>query len=185
MNGIYFAACLTKLAAGRIDRVLRYYTEVSYVPAGGATGLAGEITMRLTALKLGVGGAPPDAVSKSWTVGSTYTIDTSVASSGVYMGPLGTVIVPGAANPISGRDILIENMATNSRFGTGKFCPTRAQVHCIRHHALSKRRASSRRRGAHLAMSLQSTPVVRFRAAKAVAAARLRNPAGGCPVQRA
>lgn len=121
VEGLYFGACLTKLAAGRIDRVLRFYTEVKYTPA--APDAKATLELRLTALRLGASNGPPPTVSKSETVGQTFAIPKSaVTPSGVYDGPLGTITVPGAANPISGRDIVIEQAAVPGRFAVAKFC---------------------------------------------------------------
>lgn len=125
VKGLYFGACLSKLAAGRIDRVLRFYTELEYTPD--ATGAkTGKITLKLTALKLGANNGPPDKVAVDWKVGNTYTVDKSPTSDkGVYAASLGTVSIPGAANPISGRDIIVEQAAVPGKFadlGGGKFC---------------------------------------------------------------
>ncbi len=119
VDGVYFGACLTTLAAGRIDRVLRFYSEVKYTPD---TGGNATVELKLTALKLGPNNTAPPTVSKSETVGNTYTTTRSAAPRGIYQAPLGNVTVPGAANPISGRDILIEQAAAPGHFAVGKFC---------------------------------------------------------------
>ena len=122
VEGLYFAACLSTLAAGRIDRVLRFYTETKFVPdAPGSP--TGKISLKLTPMKLSAGGGPPPTVSRDQTVGATYTVtDAATNAQGVYAAPLGTVNIPGAANPISGRDIVVENAAVPGRFAPGKFC---------------------------------------------------------------
>ncbi|HSO31673.1 MAG TPA: hypothetical protein VLT33_04140 [Labilithrix sp.] len=121
VNGLYFGACLTTLAGGRVDRVLRFYTEVKYTPPVSAA--QATLELKLTALKLGAGGGPPPTVSKSETVGQSYTVPKGpVAASGVYAGPLGTITVPGAANPISGRDVVIEQTNVPGRFAPARFC---------------------------------------------------------------
>ena len=121
VEGIYFGACLSRLAAGRVDRVFRFYTEVKYTPIapdGKAT-----LELRLTALELGAGNTAPPTVSKSATVGQTYAIPkASLSPGGVYAGPLGTMIIPGAANPISGREVIIEQATVPGRFTAAKFC---------------------------------------------------------------
>src|SRR4051812_34324829 len=61
VESLYFAACLSKLAAGRIDRVLRFYTESKFTPD--ATGGTGKLTLTLTAMKLGPGNTAPPTVS--------------------------------------------------------------------------------------------------------------------------
>ena len=133
VEGLYFGACLSKLAAGRIDRVLRFYTEVKYVqdPAPATTG---KMTLKLTPMKLTQpGNLPPPTVSKDQTIGATYTItDSPTNASGVYEGKIGSdtdsdgkteIKVPGEANPISGREIEVETAAVSGRFSSpGRFC---------------------------------------------------------------
>jgi len=132
LTGLYFGACLSKLAAGRVDRVLRFYTEVTYIQDA-APAVTGKISIKLTPLKLTQpGNLPPPTVSKSETIGSTYTImDSPTNALGVYDGKIGTNVddepnteikVPGEANPISGREIEVESAAVSGRFGPGKFC---------------------------------------------------------------
>jgi hypothetical protein len=119
--GLYFGACLSTLAASRIDRVLRFYTEVAYTPPTSAA--QGTIELKLTALKVGPNQGPPLRVSKAETVGQTYTVAKGpLSASGVYAGALGTLTVPGAANPISGRDIVVEQAAVPGRFAPARFC---------------------------------------------------------------
>ena len=115
-EALYFGVCFSKLAAGRIDRVLRFYTKVKATPT--------TVTVELTALKLAEGGGPPATVSKSGTVGQTYTVTNAPrAASGVYApASLGTITIPGAANPISGRDIVVEQAAVPGKLVAGKFC---------------------------------------------------------------
>src|SRR3954451_5390186 len=48
VEGLYFGACLSKLAAGRIDRVLRFYTETKFTPNAGGGG--GKISLKLTSM---------------------------------------------------------------------------------------------------------------------------------------
>lgn len=121
VEGIYFGACLSKLAAGRIDRVLRFYTETKFTPGTG--GGAGKLTLKITPMKLGPNNGPPASVSKSEAIGSTFTLnEVAVDARGSFPGSLGRVTVPGAANPISGRDIVIDDAAIPGRFAEEKFC---------------------------------------------------------------
>lgn len=120
-EGLYFGACLSKLAAGRLDRVLRFYTETKFTPD--ASGGTGKLTLKVTSMKLAPGNAAPPTVSKDQTIGATYTVtDSPTTVTGVYAAALGTINVPGAANPISGRDIVVEQTALPGKFGKGKFC---------------------------------------------------------------
>jgi hypothetical protein len=121
VEGLYFGACLSKLAAGRIDRVLRFYTETKFTPD--ATGGTGKISLKLTPMKLGAGNGPPPTVSKDQVVGPVNTVtDAPTNAKGVYAANIGTVTVPGAANPISGRDIIVEMASVPGRFAKEKFC---------------------------------------------------------------
>lgn len=119
IEGIYFGACLSKLA-GRVDRVLRFYTEVKYTPL--VPDEKATLQLKLTSLQLGPNNGPPPTVSKSATTGQTYTSTSSVKPNGVYDAPLGTIKIPGEANPISGRDIDVEQAAVPGKFGLAKFC---------------------------------------------------------------
>lgn len=119
-GGLYFGACLSKLSAGRIDRVLRFYTVVKYTAV--SPGGQAQISLAMTSLKLGPNNTAPPTVSKSETVGATYTATSPASANGVYAAPLQTITIPGAANPISGRDIVIEEAAVPGRFTPGKFC---------------------------------------------------------------
>ncbi len=136
VEGLYFTACLSKLAAGRVDRVLRFYTVLKFTPTPGGPS-AGKISLELTALKLGALDAngnpgPPATVSKSETVGETFKIvDSPTNALGVYEGKIGVlnpakgrteVKIPAESNPISGRAITVETAAVNGRFATGLFC---------------------------------------------------------------
>ncbi|HSO39569.1 MAG TPA: hypothetical protein VLT33_43885 [Labilithrix sp.] len=120
-EGLYFAACLSTLAAGRIDRVLRFYTELKFTPD--ATGGTGKLSLKLTALKLGPNNGPPPTVGKDQLVGTSLAItDTPTTAAGVYAAAFGTANIPGAANPISGRDIVVEMAQLPGRFAKDKFC---------------------------------------------------------------
>src|SRR5688572_8003278 len=57
VEATYFGACLSQLAAGRIDRVLRFYTETKFTPD--ASGGTGKLTLKITAMKLGPSSGPP------------------------------------------------------------------------------------------------------------------------------
>ena len=120
-EGLYFGACLSTLAAGRIDRVLRFYTEVKFTPD--VTGGTGKLTLKITSMKLGPNNGPPLTVGKDQTVGATLTVsDTPTTPAGVYAAAFGTANIPGAANPISGRDIIVEMTSLPGRFAKEKFC---------------------------------------------------------------
>jgi len=120
-KGLYFGACLSALAAGRIDRVLRFYTEAKFTPD--ATGGTGRLTLKLTALNLGPNKGPPPTVGKDQTVGTPLEIvDTPTTPAGVYAAAFGTANIPAEANPISGRPIVVEMTSLPGRFAKGRFC---------------------------------------------------------------
>lgn len=119
-KGLYFGACLSVLAAGRIDRVLRFYTEVEFTPD--ATGATGKLKLKLTALKLGANNGPPATVGADQKVGATLEADTTTNAAGVYAADFGTANIPAAANPISGREIVVEMTSLPGRFAKDKFC---------------------------------------------------------------
>ena len=121
VKGLYFGACLSALAAGRLDRVLRFCTEAKFTPD--AAGGSGKLSLKLTALKLGENKGPPPTVGKDQIVGTTLEIiDTPTTPAGVYAAAFGTASIPGEANPISGRPIVIEMTSLPGRFAKGKFC---------------------------------------------------------------
>ena len=121
VEATYFGACLSQLAAGRIDRVLRFYTETKFTPD--ASGGTGKLTLKIPAMKLGPNSGPPASFSKSENVGMTFAVnDQPVDAKGVYPADLGTVSIPGSSNPISGRDIVIENVKLPGRFAAKRFC---------------------------------------------------------------
>lgn len=122
IEGVYFGTCFSQLAAGRTDRVLRFYTVTKFTPS--PTG--GALTLEITPLKLPT--TPTDAKTgtfgKAATVGAAFKVtDAPVDSKGVFTAAFGTVEVPGAANPISGRDIRIDTTVFKGRFADpAKFC---------------------------------------------------------------
>lgn len=121
VTGTYYTACLTKLAAGRVDRALHFYSALTFAPSGSG----GRITIQMTPLRVTAPATQPSAISKAQTVGNPFTVSSaSVAASGIYSSaPVGTVVIPGEANTISGRPITIESAAVPGVFtGGGKFC---------------------------------------------------------------
>lgn len=119
-DAVYYGACLTALASGNVEKVLHYYGEASYLPSGAG---GGTLTLRLTSLRVGDMGAPPATVSKTATVGSTSKLENvAVDANGKFAGVLGTVTVPGAANPITGRDIVIDNTKLTGKYAGQQFC---------------------------------------------------------------
>lgn len=119
VSGTYYTACLTKLAAGRVDRALHFYSAVTFT----SSGAGGRLSIELTPLKITAPATAPSTVSKTQAVGSPISIvSATVSATGLYKAPAGTVTIPGEANNISGRPITIETAAFNGRFGAGTFC---------------------------------------------------------------
>lgn len=122
-TGVYYAACLTQLAAGRVDDVFHFYAETSFT--AGSVGASGKLSIAITPLKLGATGGAPAAVSKSATTGAASSfVNTAVASTGRFTGDLGSVAIPAAANPISGSDVVIEQAVFDGKHAAppARFC---------------------------------------------------------------
>lgn len=122
-EGLYYGACLSQIAFGRADRVFNFYTKTKFTPDP-ATG-GGSLTLSLQALKL-ENNVQPSTVSESGTTGpvqsSQEPATPNVEGSGRYQITLGTVNVPADANPITGRDVVIENAGLQGHFTQGNFC---------------------------------------------------------------
>lgn len=122
VNGIYFGVCYSQLSAGRQDRVLRFYTETSFVPS--ATG--GALTLRITPLMLP---ADPTKIEeaifgKAAKRGDTFTVNAApVDAKGLFTANFGTVFMPKEVNPISGRLVELRQATFTGRYAdTKKFC---------------------------------------------------------------
>ena len=108
-KALYVGGCLTQLAAGRVDRLFLYYTEAT------STGASIDLTMQ--AIKTGT-----TTFSKTAVVGTTLAKVGVPFVSGKYAADFGTVVIPGAANPITGRDVTIEQTQMPGRFLPPAFC---------------------------------------------------------------
>lgn len=108
-KALFVGGCLTQLAAGRVDRLFLFYTETS------TTG--GSIDLTLQPIKAGT-----TTFSKTAVVGTKLAKVGVPLVSGKYTTDFGTVVIPGAANPISGRDVTIEQTQMPGRFLPPAFC---------------------------------------------------------------
>jgi hypothetical protein len=125
-EGLYYGACLSQLAFGRLDRVFSFYTKSSFTPAevGGGSLVLSLQPMRLTS----VDGrdVPPTLFAESELTGdpaqSPEPASPNVEPTSRWAVDLGTVEVPGDANPITGRPVVIENTRLTGQFGTERFC---------------------------------------------------------------
>jgi hypothetical protein len=89
-----YVACLTETAGGDASKVLSFYATVHRT--------AEDISVSLQPLK-----TAPATVSSAGVVGTAVQA-TSPLQSGGFTLNLGTLTVPGSANPISGSDLVIE-----------------------------------------------------------------------------
>lgn len=134
-EGLYYGACLSQLAFGAPNKVFNFYTKTKFTP--GAAGADGKLTITLQALKLKVDGtgapvspaAPPEKFDPSGRLDPLQTSkEVPVAGTKVSIGfndvagRPGLVVVPGLANPITGRDVEIENVKLTGIFAKEKFC---------------------------------------------------------------
>jgi len=118
VEGTYYGACLAELAFGSASKRFNFFTTTKYTPeAGGA-----KLQMTIQPLKV-VNNQPPATVTKADAVGSEIaTPPADVAASGRFRLELGLTKVAGAANPITGSDVEIENAFLDGRFGEARFC---------------------------------------------------------------
>lgn len=123
VEGTYYGACMSQLAFYQLSKVFNFFITTKYVPdpAGGAT-----MTLTLQSLALAADtGGPPANVSKSGALGDVFTsasMPQNVSADGRYVVDLGHVAVPGDANPISRRDILIDATKFRGFFSANRFC---------------------------------------------------------------
>ncbi len=113
IEGLYFASCYPgDLAAGDIQKVLRFYTEVKFVP--GVAGASGTLDLKLSPM-IGwdvAGSTPvaPKSVSKSEIRGNAFIMPTASVNAGgkfesVYREEVNLVA---DANSLSGRAITLQ-----------------------------------------------------------------------------
>ncbi|MBS2013377.1 MAG: hypothetical protein JST00_10845 [Deltaproteobacteria bacterium] len=132
-EGLYYGACLSQLAFGAPNKVFNFYTKTKFTP--GVNGADGKLTLTLQALKLkdNPGGAnppaPPETFSKAGLLPPEQTSkEVPVQGTKVSIefndvaGRPGLVVVPGDANPITGRDVEIEKVKLTGIFAKEKFC---------------------------------------------------------------
>jgi hypothetical protein len=120
VEGIYYGACLSELAFGQPDNVFNFYTKTKFTP--GTNGGPGKLELSIQPLIL-VNNKPPPTISLSGAVGSPIAAPAAdVNAAGKYTINLGTVTVPGTANPISGSNVLIESATLQGNFAEARFC---------------------------------------------------------------
>lgn len=121
VTGTFYGACLSQLAYFQLSRVFNFYVETKFVPAEAG----GQLSLELMPLKLSPAQGPPEAVSKAGVTGETKHFQASapnVGADGRYTIDLGTTTIPGDANPITGRDVVIADAKLTGIFGKDRFC---------------------------------------------------------------
>lgn len=123
VKGAYYGACLSQLAFYQITKVFNFYAETTFEPdpAGG-----GRLSVTLQALKLSATQGPPENVSSVGATGEKKDVPATTvnvtAVEGRYAIELGRTTVPGDANPITGRDVVIDAAKLTGFFGKERFC---------------------------------------------------------------
>ncbi len=112
---LFYAACLTQLAFGDTSKVLSFYSEVK------ASASASTLNVAIQPLAL-AGGKPPTTFSASGRVGARIDASSVTGSAGAFALSLGTMDVPGSANPISGSDITVETAKLEGTYAKDRFC---------------------------------------------------------------
>lgn len=93
-----YVACLSQLAFGDVNKVLSFYAPVERT--------ADSVSVSLKPLAT-ENNAPPKTVTSLGTVGEASQASSPLGG-GQFTLDLGKMTIPGAANPISGRDLVIE-----------------------------------------------------------------------------
>lgn len=116
VEGTFYGACLSQLAQNNPDKVFSFLADTKFTPNPGGAG--GKLVFKITPLKTEQNGGadvkgriPAATVSRSNTTGTTLGSDTPVDTDarGKFVAPFGQVNVPGDANPISQRPVVIDN----------------------------------------------------------------------------
>ena len=123
---LYVAVCVTSLSGRNPEQALRFYTETKFVPEGGG----GKLTLTMSPL-VGWNDPPTDAyippaeitVAKSETRGDPLSAEMTVGADGRFTQNLGKIDLDRAANSVSGRAAVIENVTLDGVFGSDeRFC---------------------------------------------------------------
>lgn len=120
----YYVACLPNLAFGDINKLFRFYVDSEYLPAMGAT--EAKVTFKLTPMNIrdDMGAILPPATLKFvMPANPTLTVtDSPVAANGKFVANFKTAMIGKATNPISWRDITVENTTLSGYFAEKDFC---------------------------------------------------------------
>jgi hypothetical protein len=121
VEGTYYGACLAELAFGNVVQRFNFFTITKYTPD--ASGAKLQLSIQPLLIQPPPANLPPTTVSKSGAAGPEIpTPPGAVQSNGRFRLELGTVNVPGTANPISGGDVEIAGAFLDGRFAEARFC---------------------------------------------------------------
>lgn len=124
IKATYYVACLPNLAFGDIGKLFRFYVESEYVPLTGTTGA--KVTLKLTPIDIrDQTGALLPSTTLKLTKPSNPTLsvlDSPVDPKGRFDANFKTAMIGKATNPISWRDITVENTTLAGYFADKDFC---------------------------------------------------------------
>lgn len=111
--GKFYGACLSQLAQNNPDKVFNFIADVKFTPGAGG----GQLVFKLQPIKTDQtpgtdqGRVPPKTVSSANATGNLLGNDTLIPTDarGKFTAVFGEVNVPGDANPISQRPVVISN----------------------------------------------------------------------------
>lgn len=118
-EGQFLAACLPSLSGPRADLTLRFYAETKFTPSESGDGTG---TLSLVLNPLPVAGR---SFEKSASVGTPLVVGESlpVTNEAKFSGTVARAEITAAANTLSPRDIVVENIVLNGQFASeGNFC---------------------------------------------------------------
>jgi hypothetical protein len=118
VEGLYYGACLSELEFGQPKLVFNFYPMTKFAPEP----TPAQLTLSIQSLKV-INRAPPPTISLAGVIGSPIAAPaTTVDAEGLFLIQLGTVIIPGEANPVSGSEAQIDDAVLRGRFGADRFC---------------------------------------------------------------
>lgn len=124
IKGTYYVGCLPNLAFSDISKLFRFYVESEYVPAIGATGA--KVTLKLTPITIRDDAGlflPPATLKLAKPTNPTLSVlDSPVDAKGKFVANFMTAMIGKATNPISWRDITVDNTTLSGYFADKEFC---------------------------------------------------------------
>jgi hypothetical protein len=124
IKGTYYVACLPSLSFGDINKLFRFYVESEYVPVMGGTGA--KVTYKLTPMNIRDASGvilPPAGLKFVKPTNPTLTVtDSPVDAKGKFVANFKTAMIGAVTNPISFRDITVDNTTLAGYFADKDFC---------------------------------------------------------------